>query len=136
MFAALYVFIGVGGALVAAHLIAIARAPDRPWRNLTGTFGRFVDYFAEMTADLTLLLATLSIMTGALVITGVPTKIGSLLIAAAGVNLASMALVAFFFGALLGTGLPPASTRGWSTSSRSSSRSGAKSRRPPRCPPR
>jgi TRAP-type uncharacterized transport system fused permease subunit len=63
-----------------------------------------------MTADLTLLLATLSIMTGALVITGVPTKVGSLLIAAAGVNLAAMAVVAFFFGALLGTGLPPAPT--------------------------
>ena len=69
-----------------------------------------MDYFAEMTADLTLLLATLSIMTGALVITGVPTKIGAILIAAAGVNLAAMALVAFFFGALLGTGLPPAPT--------------------------
>jgi TRAP-type uncharacterized transport system fused permease subunit len=63
-----------------------------------------------MTADLTLLLATLSIMTGALVITGVPTKIGSILIQMAGVNLAAMALVAFFFGALLGTGLPPAPT--------------------------
>jgi TRAP transporter 4TM/12TM fusion protein len=110
MFAALYVFIGVGAALVVAHLIAIARAPGRPWRELAGTLGRFVDYFSEMTADLTLLLATLSIMTGALVITGVPTKIGSLLIAAAGINLASMALVAFFFGALLGTGLPPAPT--------------------------
>ncbi|MBI4189731.1 MAG: TRAP transporter large permease subunit, partial [Betaproteobacteria bacterium] len=60
--------------------------------------------------DLTLLLATLSIMTGALVITGVPTKIGAILIAAAGVNLAAMAIVAFFFGALLGTGLPPAPT--------------------------
>jgi TRAP transporter 4TM/12TM fusion protein len=110
MFAALYVFIGVGGALVVAHVIATARAPGRPWRDLLGTGGRFVDHFAEMTADLTLLLATLSIMTGALVITGVPTKIGSLLIAAAGVNLAAMALVAFFFGALLGTGLPPAPT--------------------------
>jgi len=110
MFAALYVFIGVGGALVAAHAIAVARAPGRPWRSLAGTFRRFADYFAEMTADLTLLLATLSIMTGALVITGVPTKIGSLLIAAAGINIASMALVAFFFGALLGTGLPPAPT--------------------------
>ena len=63
-----------------------------------------------MTADLTLLLATLSIMTGALVITGVPTKIGALLIEAAGVNLAAMAIVAFVFGALLGTGLPPAPT--------------------------
>jgi TRAP-type uncharacterized transport system fused permease subunit len=110
MFAALYVFIGVGGTLAIAHLIVVTRSPDRPWRDFTGALTRFVDYFAEMTADLTLLLATLSIMTGALVITGVPTKIGSLLIAAAGVNLAAMAIVAFFFGALLGTGLPPAPT--------------------------
>ncbi len=63
-----------------------------------------------MTADLTLLLATLSIMTGALVITGVPTKLGSLLIDAAGFNLAAMVILAFVFGALLGTGLPPAPT--------------------------
>jgi TRAP transporter 4TM/12TM fusion protein len=110
MFAALYVFIGVGGILVLAHALALARSPGRPWRTLIRTLGRAVDYFAEMTADLTLLLATLSIMTGALVITGVPTKIGSLLIAAAGVNIAAMAIVAFFFGALLGMGLPPAPT--------------------------
>jgi TRAP-type uncharacterized transport system fused permease subunit len=110
MFAALYVFLAVGGALVTAHLVAIARARGRTWRDLVGPFGRFVDYFANMTADLTLLLATLSIMTGALVITGVPTKIGALLIAAAGVNLAALVIVAFFFGALLGTGLPPAPT--------------------------
>jgi len=110
MFAALYVFLAIGGALVSAHLVAIAWAPGRSWRDLVGPFGRFVDYFANMTADLTLLLATLSIMTGALVITGVPTKIGALLIAAAGVNLAALVIVAFFFGALLGTGLPPAPT--------------------------
>lgn len=110
MFAALYVFLAVGGALVMGHLIAVARASGWAWRDLVAPFGRFVDYFANMTADLTLLLATLSIMTGALVITGVPTKIGSLLIAAAGVNLAAMVIVAFFFGALLGMGLPPAPT--------------------------
>jgi TRAP transporter 4TM/12TM fusion protein len=110
MFAALYVFIVVGGALLLAHLVAVARAPERPWRSVVERGERFVDFFAEMTADLTLLLATLSIMTGALVITGVPTKVGSLLIAAAGVNLATMVIVAFFFGALLGMGLPPAPT--------------------------
>ena len=64
----------------------------------------------DMICDLALLLATLSIMTAALVITGVPTKLGSLLIEAAGVNLAAMVLMAFIFGAILGTGLPPAPT--------------------------
>ena len=42
--------------------------------------------------------------------TGVPTKLGSLLLEAAGVNLAAMVLMAFLFGAILGTGLPPAPT--------------------------
>src|SRR5688572_3538796 len=110
MFAALYIFLAVAGALVVAHLVAIAQMRDWSWRALVAPLGRLIDNFAEMTADLTLLLATLSIMTGAFVITGVPTKIGSLLIAAAGVNLAAMAILAFFFGALLGTGLPPAPT--------------------------
>jgi len=63
-----------------------------------------------MTSDLTLLLATLAIMTGALVITGVPTKLGAILIDLAGINLAAMVVLAFVFGALLGTGLPPAPT--------------------------
>ena len=110
MFAALYVFLAVAGALVVSHLVAIAWAHGRSWRALMAPFGRFVDGFAGMTSDLTLLLATLSIMTGALVITGVPTKIGSILIGMAGINIAAMVIVAFFFGALLGTGLPPAPT--------------------------
>ncbi|HSF21522.1 MAG TPA: TRAP transporter fused permease subunit [Burkholderiales bacterium] len=110
MFAALYVFVAVGGVLVLAHLVMVMRSRGRTWRALIAPLGRFVDYFASMTADLTLLLATLSIMTGALVITGVPTKIGGILIQMAGVNLTAMVLVAFFFGALLGTGLPPAPT--------------------------
>jgi TRAP-type uncharacterized transport system fused permease subunit len=50
------------------------------------------------------------IMTGALVITGVPTKLGALLVDAAGVNMVAMVLMAFIFGAILGTGLPPAPT--------------------------
>jgi len=66
--------------------------------------------FARMTTELTLLLATLSIMTGAFVITGVPPKVGFLLMQAAGVNLIAMILVGFVFGAIVGTGLPPAPT--------------------------
>jgi TRAP transporter 4TM/12TM fusion protein len=110
MFAALYVFVVVGTALLAAHLWAIIRRRGWSLRALAAPLERFIDNFASMTSDLALLLATLSIMTGALVITGVPTKIGSLLLDAAGVNLAAMVIVAFFFGALLGMGLPPAPT--------------------------
>ncbi|MBI2319074.1 MAG: TRAP transporter permease [Betaproteobacteria bacterium] len=110
MFAALDVFIAVMAALLATHLVSSARNRRVSVRAIAAPLGRFVDAFANMTADLTLLLATLSIMTGAFVITGIPTKIGSILIEAAGINLGAMALVAFFFGALLGTGLPPAPT--------------------------
>ena len=60
-----------------------------------------------MITDIALLLATLSIMTGALVITGVPTKLGALLVEAAGINMAAMVAMAFLFGVILGTGLPP-----------------------------
>jgi TRAP-type uncharacterized transport system fused permease subunit len=49
-------------------------------------------------------------MTGAFVITGVPPKVGFLLMEAAGVNLVAMILVGFVFGAIVGTGLPPAPT--------------------------
>ena len=110
MFAALYVFLAAGGVLLAAHLATLARRRAFRPRAVMAPLTRFIDTFAGMTADLTLLLAVLSILTGALVITGVPTKIGSLLLTAAGVNLVAMALVAFVFGALLGTGLPPAPT--------------------------
>ena len=110
MFAALYVFVTVGSVLFVVNLVPLLL----PGRWSFGTFikpiRKFLDSYTEMTSDLTLLLATLSIMTGALVITGVPTKLGALLIEAAGVNLAAMVILAFVFGALLGTGLPPAPT--------------------------
>ena len=67
-----------------------------------------LDSYIDMITDIALLLATLSIMTGALVITGVPTKLGSLLVEAGGINMAAMVAMAFIFGAILGTGLPPA----------------------------
>lgn len=84
------------------------RSPRLP--ALRKSFLRLVESFAEMTTDITLLLAILSIMTGAFVITGIPTKLGFVLMEAAGVHLIVMILVAFAFGTLLGTGLPPAPT--------------------------
>jgi TRAP transporter 4TM/12TM fusion protein len=109
-FAALYVFVAVGGFLLVVNTVPLLRPGNWSLQTVIAPIRRFLDAYVEMTADLTLLLATLSIMTGALVITGVPTKLGSLLIEAAGVNLAAMVIMAFLFGAILGTGLPPAPT--------------------------
>ncbi|MPZ39733.1 MAG: TRAP transporter large permease subunit [Rhizobiales bacterium] len=111
MISALNVFIIVAPALFIFHTARKWWTEGRPdLRTFFAPLGRLVDYFASTTADLTLLLATLSIMTGAFVITGIPTKVGVVLVEAAGVNLVAMVLVAFMFGVLLGTGLPPAPT--------------------------
>src|SRR5262245_23942375 len=110
MFAALYVFVAVGSVLFIVNLVPLLLPGHWSLAEFITPIRKFLDSYTEMTADLTLLLATLSIMTGALVITGVPTKLGSLLIEAAGFNLAAMVVLAFVFGALLGTGLPPAPT--------------------------
>src|SRR4051794_1850021 len=107
-FAALYVFIGVGGFLLSVHVVSVLR--HWSFTEFIKPLRKFLDSYTEMTADLTLLLATLAIMTGALVITGVPTKLGAILIEAAGLNLAAMVVLAFIFGAVLGSGLPPAPT--------------------------
>ena len=109
-FAALYVFVAVGGFLFVVNLVPLLRPGQWSFEAFIAPIRKFLNAYVEMTADLTLLLATLAIMTGALVITGVPTKLGAILIEAAGVNLIAMVLLAFVFGALLGTGLPPAPT--------------------------
>ena len=111
MFAALYVFAGVGGALLLMQAVTAFRAHGAAGaRTLGSTLLRFFDTFASMTAELTLLLATLSILTSAFVNTGVPPKVGFILVEAASINLMAMVVVAFLFGALLGMGLPPAPT--------------------------
>jgi TRAP transporter 4TM/12TM fusion protein len=109
-FAALYVFIAVGTFLFAVNTLSLFGPGGWSFAEFIKPVRKFLDAYIEMTSDLTLLLATLAIMTGALVITGVPTKLGAILIDLAGVNLAAMVVLAFVFGALLGTGLPPAPT--------------------------
>ena len=111
MFAALYIFAAIGCALLLLHAVTAFRAHGAAGARTVGsTLLRFIDAFASMTAELTLLLATLSILTGAFVNTGVPPKVGFILVEAASINLLAMVIVAFLFGALLGMGLPPAPT--------------------------
>lgn len=109
--AALRVFVWTGIILCLA-VVAVSSFTERKLKlsGLGKPFLSFIEGFAQMTADITLLLATLSIMTGAFVITGIPTKLGFLLMEAAGVHLTLMIVVAFAFGTFVGTGLPPAPT--------------------------
>jgi TRAP transporter 4TM/12TM fusion protein len=110
MFAALYIFCWTAAGLIAIHVAGLFMSGQWSLRAFIEPLQRFLDSYIDMITDIALLLATLSIMTGALVITGVPTKLGTLLVEAAGVNMALMVLMAFIFGAILGTGLPPAPT--------------------------
>ena len=111
MFAALYIFLSIGGLLLAHHILeALLSDKGSLFGALRDALRTFLDNFTTMTAELTLLLATLSILTGAMVNTGIPTKVGFILIEMADINLAAMAIAAFLFGALLGAGLPPAPT--------------------------
>ncbi len=111
MFAALYIFLLIGSLLLLRLIVATVRTDARAlFSEVKRALTTFIDNFTTMTAELTLLLATLSILTSALVNTGVPTKVGFILVDAASINLAAMVIVAFLFGALLGAGLPPAPT--------------------------
>jgi TRAP transporter 4TM/12TM fusion protein len=108
MFAALDMFYAAGIGLVVVHLFMLLQAREFSLRAFIVPLKGFLDSYIDMITDIALLLATLSILAGALVITGVPTKLGALLVDAAGVNLAAMVGMAFIFGAVLGMGLPPA----------------------------
>jgi TRAP transporter 4TM/12TM fusion protein len=107
-FAALDMFCVVGTAMLIVHTASLLRPGQWSAAEFIRPLKGFLDSFIDMLTDLTLLLATLSIMAGALVITGVPTKLGYLLVEAAGVNMVAMVGMGFLFGVILGTGLPPA----------------------------
>jgi TRAP transporter 4TM/12TM fusion protein len=109
-FAALDMFCVIGIGMLVIHIVSLLQPGQWSLEKFVEPLRAFLDSFIDMITDLTLLLATLSIMAGVLVITGVPTKLGYLMVEAAGVNLAAMVAMAFIFGAVVGSGLPPAPT--------------------------
>ncbi len=96
--------------LTIAFVIRSIRRRVTSIREWLTPYYRLIESFATITSELTILLATLGILTAAFTITGVPTKVGVLLMEGAGVNIAVMGLVAFGFGYLIGMGLPVAPT--------------------------
>jgi TRAP-type uncharacterized transport system fused permease subunit len=78
--------------------------------SLFGSLRRAIETHAEMTSYLTLLLATLGIMIGLFTVTGFINRMGAMLLDIGSWNIIAMVLMAYIFGWLLGTGLPPTAT--------------------------
>lgn len=77
-------------------------------KDLSRPYVNSLDTFATIVADVVILLSLLGILTGIFTITGIPTKIGTLLIQAASFHIIAVIAIAFLFGYLMGMGLPPA----------------------------
>ena len=78
--------------------------------TLLGSIRRAIETHAEMASYLTLLLATLGIMIGLFTVTGFINRMGAALLDIGAWNIVAMILMAWVFGWLLGTGLPPTAT--------------------------
>lgn len=110
MNAALLVFSGLCIWLGTAHLWQLHSQGTLRVRSALQPLPRLLDTFAVTTSELTVLLATLGILTALFTVTGVPDKVGVLLMEAAAVHIVVMVLAAFAFGYLVGMGLPVAPT--------------------------
>ncbi|MCC5842536.1 MAG: TRAP transporter permease [Opitutales bacterium] len=106
MVAAQYVFTGLLLFFTITHAYGLIRQRCREPRLWIRPYGRLIGNFAATTSELTLLLASLGILTAAFTITGVPDKLGVLLLQLAEFNVFLMILTAFAFGYLIGMGLP------------------------------
>ncbi len=110
MLAAQRVFYVLFGLLAGLHLLRCWLSPrsgEGPWYR---PFAELIRQFATTTSQLTVLLASLGILTAAFSITGVPDKLGVLLMQLADFHLVAMVMTAFAIGYLIGMGLPVAPT--------------------------
>jgi len=86
------------------------KEPALAGETLFGSIRRAIETHAEMTSYLTLLFATLGIMIGLFTVTGFINRMGGMLIDLGAWNIVAMILMAWVFGWLAGTGLPPTAT--------------------------
>ena len=88
----------------------VLKEPSLADETLLGSLRRGIETHAEMTSYLTLLLATLGIMIGLFTVTGFINRMGAMLIDLGAWNIIAMIFMAWVFGWLAGTGLPPTAT--------------------------
>jgi len=108
MVAARQVFWMLFGTLILAHTLEIYQTAEgwQRWRTWIQPWKTLVTDFSRLTAELTLLLAALGILTAAFTITGVPDKVGHILMQLGSAHWIWMVLTALAFGYLIGMGLP------------------------------
>jgi TRAP transporter 4TM/12TM fusion protein len=88
----------------------VLKEPKLKDETLWGSLRRGIETHAEMSSYLTLLLATLGIMIGLFTVTGFINRMGGMLIDLGSWNIIAMIAMAWVFGWLAGTGLPPTAT--------------------------
>jgi TRAP transporter 4TM/12TM fusion protein len=97
-------------AVVFLYFKYVRKDPALEGETLFASIRRGVETHAEMTSYLTELLATLGIMIGLFTITGFILRMGAMMLEVGTWNIIAMILMAYIFGWLLGTGLPPTAT--------------------------
>ncbi|WP_245795264.1 TRAP transporter permease [Thioalkalivibrio denitrificans] len=112
MRSALYTSGAILGLLILTWLYFryVLKDPAVMGESLLGNLRTAVETHAEMTSYLTLLMATLGIMIGLFTVTGFITRMGSLLLQLGEFHIIATILMAWVFGWLVGTGLPPTAT--------------------------
>ena len=110
--AALFTSAGMFGLLLAAFLYFkyVLKDPEVVKESLLENFRQTLETHADMTSYLTLLLATLGIMTGLFTVTGFINRMGGMLLDLGAWNIIAMIGMAYLFGWLVGAGLPPTAT--------------------------
>jgi TRAP-type uncharacterized transport system fused permease subunit len=110
--AALYTSIALFGTLMAAYLLFkyVRREPSLRDASLLANVRTAIETHAELTSYLTVLMATLGIMIGLFTVTGFINRMGSMMLHVGEFHIIATILMAWLFGWLAGTGLPPTAT--------------------------
>ena len=93
-----------------AYFRYVRKDPAVLEESLWGNLRKVIETYGEMTAYLTLLMAVLGIMIGLFTVTGFITRMGSLLLHLGDFHIIATILMAWLFGWMVGTGLPPTAT--------------------------
>ncbi len=110
--AGLYTGAFMFGLLILLFLVYkyVRKDPATQKDNLWANVRVMIETHAELTSYLTLMLCTLGIMVGLFTVTGFINRMGGMLLKLGEFHIIAMVLMAWVFGWLVGTGLPPTAT--------------------------